>query len=472
MRKHRGKQDQRAKHATKQETNTNFKVGQNIEVEIKKIGINGEGVGYYNKQVIFIPGALPEEKIIAEVVKVGKNHAEGKIISIKEEGKGRIEALCPVYEQCGGCSLQHLDYQQQLNAKYLLVKEAVEKYANLKKVEIRKTIGMDNPWDYRNKAQLPVKEIKGKVLTGLYETGSHKLVEMDTCIIQHPKVNETIKKAKEVIQELKIPIYNERTNKGVIKHLVARVGFETEETQLTIITYTESLPKMKELVLELRHRLPYLKSIMQNINPMKTSIVFGNKTNLLWGEEKILERLDNIEFTLSPRAFFQLNPEQTVKLYNEVEKAAALTGKEIVVDAYCGVGTIGLWLARKAKEVHGMDIIPEAIKDAKENAKAGGFNNVNYTLGKAEEILPKWVKQGFQIDVLIVDPPRTGLDQKLLEAILQVKPTKLIYVSCNPSTLGKDLNTLKKVYKVEYMQPVDMFPQTSQVETVVKLQKK
>ncbi len=452
---------------------TLLKIGQTVEVKIKKLGINGEGVAYLNRKVVFIPGTLPNETVLTKITKIEKNYTEGQLIHIKKASKHRIKPQCPVYEQCGGCTLQHMDYKEQLRGKYELVKEAIEKYARITDVDIRPTIGMKNPWGYRNKAQLPVHERKGQVVTGLYEMGTHQIVDISACPIQHPKVNEIIQAAKKVIKQLNIPIYDERKRQGIIKHLVARVGFETEESQLTIITARDELPYQKELILELRYKLPYLKSIIQNINPLKTSIVFGNKTKVLWGEEKINERLKEISFTLSPRAFFQLNPEQTVKLYTEVEKAAALTGKEVVVDAYCGVGTIGLWLAKKAKAVYGMDIIPEAIKDAKENAKAGGYDNVEYLVGKAEELLPKWVKEGFKLDVLIVDPPRTGLDQKLLDTIIKVKPKKFIYVSCNPSTLGKDLAVLVKGgYKVEYVQPVDMFPQTAHVETVVLIERK
>ena len=450
--------------------NTMFQVGKVLEVEIKKIGINGEGVGYVNRQVVFVPGALPTEVVVTRITKVERNFAIGKLIKILKRSKQRIKPLCPVYEQCGGCTLQHFAYEGQLQAKYDLVREAIEKYAKIKNVEIRFTIGMENPWDYRNKAQLPIREHRGEIITGLYEMGSHQLVDIGSCSIHHPKVNEMVQVTKEILKQLNIPVYDEKKNKGMIKHIVGRVGFETDEAQLTLITATEEIPKVRELILELRFRLPYIRSIVQNINPLKTSIIFGNKTKVLWGEERITERLNQIEFTLSPRAFFQLNPEQTVKLYSEVEKASELTGKEIVVDAYCGVGTIGLWLAKSAKEVHGMDIIPEAIEDAKKNAEAGGYKNVKYTHGKAEELLPKWAKQGFVVDVLIVDPPRTGLDPKLLETILEVKPKKFIYVSCNPSTLGKDLAILTKGgYQVEYIQPIDMFPQTSHVESVTVL---
>ncbi len=442
-------------------------LGQVLDIEVKKIGINGEGIAYFQKHVIFIPGALPTELVKVKIIKIEKTIVQAKLLQIIKEAKERITPKCPVYNECGGCSLQHLQYEAQLKAKEELVKEALEKYAKIKQM-IKPIIGMDNPWGYRNKAQLPVKEVDGKVKAGLYKQGSHKLVEIGACPIQHPKTNEVIEVVRGILAELKIPIYDERKRTGVIRHIVARVGFATEETQLTLITATDTIPKVKELVQEIKKRLPYIDSIVQNINQKKTSLVFGEKTIVLQGKERIEERLGDITYYLSPRAFFQLNPEQTVKLYNEVERAANLTGKEIVVDAYCGVGTIGLWLAKKAKKVIGIDIIREAIEDAKRNAMVGNYQNVEYVVGKVEELLPKWYKKGFQADVVIVDPPRTGLDIKLRETLLKIKPKKIVYVSCNPSTLGKDLALfLQNNYKVESIQPVDMFPQTMNVECVV-----
>jgi tRNA (uracil-5-)-methyltransferase len=268
---------------------------------------------------------------------------------------------------------------------------------------------------------------------------------------------------------LQIPIYNERTQKGIVRTIVTRVGVQTEELQVVLITSQKELPKKELLIEEIQKRLPHVKSIMQNINGEKTSLIFGKETQALSGREFIQETLGNLQFELSARTFFQLNPVQTVRLYDEVKKAAALTGKEKVVDAYCGVGTIGLWLAAQAGEVRGMDVIPESIEDAKKNAKRQGFTNTKYVPGKAEEVLPKWVNKGWKPDVVVVDPPRTGCDQQLLQTILKVKPKKIVYVSCNPSTLSKDIQTLSSKYEVEYIQPVDMFPQTSHVEAVTKL---
>ena len=308
-----------------------------------------------------------------------------------------------------------------------------------------------------------------KVLAGLYGMNSHQLVNIDQCVVQHPKTNKAVGTVKKILQRLQIPIYNEKSKKGVVRTIVARFGIQTGELQIVLITATKDLPKKEQIVDEIKKRLPEVKSLMQNINGEKTSLIFGKETINLGGNDYIQETLGDLSFELSARTFFQLNPEQTVRLYNEVKKAAELTGKEKVVDAYCGVGTIGLWVADKAAEIRGMDVIPESIEDAKKNAARHGIKHAKYVTGKAEVLLPKWTKEGWTPDVVIVDPPRTGLDGQLLDTILKVKPKKVVYVSCNPSTLAKDIQVLSKNYKVEYMQPVDMFPQTSHIETVTRL---
>ena len=308
-----------------------------------------------------------------------------------------------------------------------------------------------------------------RVLAGLYGMNSHQLVNIDQCAVQHPKTNKAVGTVKKILQRLQIPIYNEKSKKGVVRTIVARFGIQTGELQIVLITATKELPKKEQIVEEIKKRLPEVKSLMQNINGEKTSLIFGKETINLGGNDYIQETLGDLSFELSARTFFQLNPEQTVRLYNEVKKAAELTGKEKVVDAYCGVGTIGLWVADKAAEIRGMDVIPESIEDAKKNAARHGIKHAKYVTGKAEVLLPKWTKEGWTPDVVIVDPPRTGLDGQLLDTILKVEPKKVVYVSCNPSTLAKDIQVLSKKYKVEYMQPVDMFPQTSHVECVAKL---
>lgn len=455
----------------KNEPNVKIKPNQTFPLTIKRLGINGEGVGYFKKQVVFVPGALPGEEVVVEAVNVHPKFAEGKIKKIRIQSPHRMKPLCPVYKQCGGCQLQHLQYNQQLKEKRDIVIQSLERYTKIpiEQLDIRETIGMDEPWGYRNKSSFQVAEKSGKVLAGLYGIDSHRLIDIDQCAVQRSETNEATSVVKRILQDLHIPIYNERTRKGAIRNIVTRVGVRTGELQVVLITAQKELPKRELLIKEIQKRLPQVKSVMQNVNGQKTSLIFGKETMALAGREFIQEALGNFQFELSARTFFQLNPIQTVKLYDEVKKAAELTGKEKVVDAYCGVGTIGLWLADQAKEVRGMDVIPESIEDAKKNAARHGVAHAMYVAGKAEDWLPKWAKEGWKPDVVVVDPPRTGCDNQLLQTILKVKPAKVIYVSCNPSTLAKDIQTLSSKFEVKYIQPVDMFPQTSHLENVALL---
>jgi tRNA (uracil-5-)-methyltransferase len=448
-----------------------IKKGQQFPLTIKRLGINGEGVGYFKKQVVFVPGALPGEEVVVEATNIHPKYAEAKIKKIRKRSPYRVTPKCPFYEQCGGCQLQHLDYEAQLREKRDIVIQAFERHCRLpiETLSIRPTIGMDDPWHYRNKSQFQVGAKKGEVIAGLYGLNSHQLIDISECLIQHPATNRVTNIVKMILQDLHIPIYNERTKTGVVRTIVARVGFHTGDVQLVLITATKEIPRKQLLIDEIKRRLPEVKSIVQNINGRKTSLIFGEETKLLEGEEYIQEVLGDLSFELSARAFFQLNPVQTVKLYDEVKKAAALTGTEKVVDAYCGVGTIGLWLAKDAREVRGMDTIPEAIEDAKKNAKKHGFTNMMYTTGKAETLLPKWVNEGWMPDVIVVDPPRTGCDSALLQTILRVQPKTVVYVSCNPSSLARDIDVLRERYHVDYIQPVDMFPHTAHVESVARL---
>ncbi|SFQ82351.1 23S rRNA (uracil1939-C5)-methyltransferase [Priestia endophytica DSM 13796] len=447
------------------------KVGQHVPLTIKRLGINGEGVGYFKKQVVFVPGALPNEEVIAEITNVKHKFAEGRVKRIRKMSDDRVKAPCPIYEKCGGCQLQHLSYEGQLKAKRDIVVQAFERHGNVRNLEkkLEQTIGMEEPWKYRNKAQFQVGLLKGKVIAGLYGANSHRLININECIVQRPETTKVINNVKQILQDLKISIYDERKRKGLVRTIVTRIGVSTGEVQLVLITSKEELPKKDLLIQEVKKRLPEVKSIMQNVNGQKTSLIFGDKTFTLDGKETIEEVLGDLSFDLSARAFFQLNPTQTVKLYDEVKKEAGLTGKEKIVDAYCGVGTIGLWLADEAGEIRGMDVIEDSIVDANKNAKAKGYDNAHYVVGKAEYWMPKWVKEGWKPDVVVVDPPRTGCDEKLLKTILNVKPKKVVYVSCNPSTLAKDVKILTKLYKVERIQPVDMFPQTAHVESVTTL---
>ncbi|SBO16948.1 23S rRNA (uracil(1939)-C(5))-methyltransferase RlmD [Carnobacterium divergens] len=449
-----------------------IEIGQRFPLTIKRLGINGEGIGYYKRTIVFVKGALPEEEVVAEVTEIMPRFATATIKKIRKPSKNRVTPPCEVYEACGGCQLQHLSYNKQLDFKRDMVLQSLEKFkpAGFEEFDIRPTIGMDDPWRYRNKAQFQVRKNEDdNVIAGLYGEGSHKLVNIDNCLVQRPETTKTVNVVKQLLSDLDIPIYDEVKHSGIIKTIVARVGIETGEVQLVLVTNSKKLPKKKQFLEQVKLQLPEIVSIMQNVNQEKTSLVMGEETIHLAGKESLTEKLDTLEFDLSARAFFQLNPIQTNVLYDEARKALDLQKNETLVDAYCGVGTIGLSLAKDAKEVRGMDTIPEAIADAKENAIKMGFDHVRYEVGKAESLLPLWLKRGFKPDALVVDPPRTGLDPELIKAIVKAKPKKMVYISCNPSTLGRDLEKLSRSYKVDYLQSVDMFPQTARCEVVVKL---
>lgn len=451
-----------------------IEVGQKFPLTIKRLGINGEGIGYFKRNVVFIKGALPGEEVTVQVQAVKRNFAEAKILKIRKSSPHRQQAPCPVYEECGGCQLQHMTYEQQLKEKRDMVVQSLERYVSdiASNIEVRPTIGMENPWKYRNKSQFQVRKEGKKVHAGLFAEGTHQLLNIDECIVQHPNTTRVTNEVKRILEKLKIPIYDSETHHGLVRTIVVRTGIQTGEIQLVLVTTLAEMPKRQLLIDKLSTIDPAIVSIVQNVNPKQTSLIFGDRTIVLHGKKTLHEELGELSFDLSARAFFQLNPVQTVRLYNEIKSAAALTGQEKVVDAYCGVGTIGLWLADEAKEVRGMDIVAESIYDAKQNAEKHGFTHTTYETGTAEEWIAKWSHEGFVPDVLTVDPPRTGLADSLLKTILNVRPKRFVYTSCNPSTLAKDLSELRKVYDIEYIQPVDMFPQTAQIESVTLLVRK
>ncbi|MFT8459846.1 MAG: 23S rRNA (uracil(1939)-C(5))-methyltransferase RlmD [Liquorilactobacillus ghanensis] len=443
--------------------------GQKIPLTIKRLGINGEGIGYFKHKIVFVPGALPDEVVVAKVTKVLPKYATAEVHHIRKVSPDRVTPR-DLYD-VGGIELEHLSYQQQLVFKSDLVKQALEKFRphGFQHYQILPTIGMTDPYAYRDKAQFQIREQNGKVIAGLYRRGTHEVVDLPIFSTQRPLTMKVIRQVCQLIEQLHIPVYNEKQNSGIIKTLVVRESFSTQQVQLTIITNSAKLIHQAALIRAIQQNLPEVVSILQNINPGRQSLVWGQQTKLLAGQEKISEQLGTKKYNLSARAFFQLNPEQTLKLYQKVSTALALQENDELLDAYCGVGTIGIFLAEQVASVRGMDTVPAAIADAKENAAINGCQNVSYVCGPAETVLPTWLKAGFHPTAAVVDPPRTGLEQQLLSALLQARPPKLVYVSCNPSTLARDLLKLAKYYQVNYLLPIDMFPQTPRVEVVVKL---
>ncbi|MBY5035521.1 23S rRNA (uracil(1939)-C(5))-methyltransferase RlmD [Streptococcus gallolyticus] len=449
----------------------NLAVKQRIPLKIKRMGINGEGIGFYKKTLVFVPGALKGEEVFCQITAVKRNFVEARLLAVNKKSKFRVQPACAIYEECGGCQLMHLRYDQQLEYKDDVIRQALKKFKpqGYENYDIRHTIGMENPQHYRAKLQFQTRSFAGSVKAGLFATDSHHLVDIQDCLVQDVLTQQLINRIVQLLDKHKVPIYNERKIAGV-RTVMVRKAEATEQVQLIFVTSREV--RLTPIIRNLVQDFPQVKTVAVNYNRSKSSEIYGEETEILWGQEAISEEVLDYRFSLSPRAFYQLNPQQTEVLYSQAVEALDVQATDHLIDAYCGVGTIGFAFADKVASVRGMDIIPEAIADAKRNAAAMGFDNTYYEAGLAEEIIPRWYKEGYRADALIVDPPRTGLDDKLLATILQYQPAKMVYVSCNTSTLARDLVQLAQVYRVEYIQSVDMFPHTARTEAVVKLMKK
>ncbi|MDU0414213.1 23S rRNA (uracil(1939)-C(5))-methyltransferase RlmD [Bacillus paralicheniformis] len=427
----------------------------------------GSGVAKVDGFPIFVPNALPEEKAQIKVTRVKKGFAFGRLIDLKEESRFRTDAPCPIYKQCGGCQLQHINYEGQLLYKQKQVKDVLERIGklDLSRITVHPTLGMEDPWNYRNKAQVPVGEREGGLIAGFYQQRSHEIIDMNECLIQQTENDRVVQAIKEICGKYGIKAYNEERHKGWLRHIMVRYGAVTGEMMVVFITRTNDFPHKAKIVEEITAAFPHVKSIVQNINPKKTNVIFGDETTVIWGEEYIYDTIGEIKFAISARSFYQVNPEQTKVLYDKALEYAELNGEETVIDAYCGIGTISLFLAKQAKKVYGVEIVPEAIEDAKRNAELNGIENAEFEVGEAEVVIPKWYEEGIKADTLVVDPPRKGCDEALLRTILEMKPKRVVYVSCNPGTLARDLRVLEDGgYETLEVQPVDMFPHTSHVE--------
>ncbi|HFE9686243.1 TPA: 23S rRNA (uracil(1939)-C(5))-methyltransferase RlmD [Clostridium perfringens] len=440
-------------------------------------GYEGEGIAKIdNKYPIFIEGALKGEKVKVRIVKVNKNFAYGKLMEVLETSEERVNPPCAIYKRCGGCKLQHASYKAQLDFKWDRVKDCVSKIGKLDPSIVKYPLGMEEPWRYRNKVQLPIGLINGEVKIGFFAPRSHDIIDMESCLIQDEIGDKVVKLTREWIEKFNIRPYNvdgEYDEKGIVRHIMIRRGFTTNEVMVVLVTNGEKLPHKEEFVDLMVKNIPGIKSVIQNINSKKTNVILGLESKTLWGEDTISDYIGDFRFNISPLSFFQVNPTQTEVLYGKALEYANLTGNEEVFDAYCGTGTITLFLSQKAKKVYGVEIIPQAIDNAWINAKENKVENVEFFVGESEVVIPDLINKGVKADVVVVDPPRKGCDKKLLDAITNIDAKKIVYVSCDPSTLGRDLQVLEENgYKTLEVQPVDMFPNTSHVENVAKLIKK
>lgn len=454
--------------------------GQSYELVIEDMSTEGQGIGRIEGMAVFVDGAVVGDVVKAELTKLKKNYAFGRLTELLEPSPDRVEPSCGYSKDCGGCSLQAMRYERQLELKRKMVTDKLIRIGGIENPTVHETIGMEQPWRYRNKAQFPV----GEAAVGFYQAKSHQVVNCNECLIQSEPAEKLAKALREYMRSDHISAYDEKTGKGLIRHLIVKTAFGTGEVMAILVINGKGLPNGEKLVYmmddavnELEPNpetgLEYsLESVVLNINKKKTSEIMGEDCITLAGKSTILEKAGRLEFEISPLSFYQVNPVQMVKLYDKALEYAGLTGAETVLDLYCGVGTIGLYCASQARKVIGIESVKSAVIDANRNAVINGIVNAEFICGKAEEELPKLLEQGISAAVVILDPPRSGCDPALLDAVAQAEPCRIVYVSCDPATLARDVKILgDKGYRFMEAQPVDMFPMTGHVEAAILLQK-
>jgi len=449
----------------------NMKVGEKLQLTIEDFNTKGQGFARYEGMAIFVAGGLIGAECQVEITAMKKQYAIAKMIKTIQPSPNEVIPVCPLAGTCGGCQIQSLDYTAKLEYKQQRVKSEFKRVGI--DIEPLPIMGMEDPYQFRNKAQVPVSGKKGNLKLGFYKQGTHNVVDTQTCYIQHDLHNKVMKELRILLNnELVIP-FNERNRKGWLKHVIVRVSFDQKKVMVMLVTTGRGDMDMYRFVSKLTKAVPEVTSIFQNINGMSGNRILGKRFIHLYGQKELVDTIGDLHFKISPASFFQINPTQTEKLYNAALNMAELTGKERVYDLYCGSGTISLFLAKQAKEVIGIEIVEAAVKDAQMNALDNNIKNASFYAGKAEEVFPELYKEGRKAEVVVVDPPRKGLDSQVIDTIAEMKPQKIVYVSCNPNTLARDVKALtEKGYILNQVQPVDMFPHSMHVETVVLMSRK
>lgn len=464
-----------------------FKKDDCVTLHIEDIGTGGEGIGKADGFTFFVKDAIVGDVIEAKIMKLKKNYGYARLMKVLTPSKDRVEPKCPVARQCGGCQIQEMRYEAQLAFKQKMVQSNLERIGGLSDFEMYPVIGMETPYAYRNKAQFPVGEDKdGNIVIGFYAGRTHHIVEQTDCCIGAPENGEVLRKVRAYMQKNQIRPYNEEHHSGIVRHILIRTGYHTKEIMVCLIINAAKASCLKnaEQLTESLREMDGMTSVMVNFNTEKTNVILGKKSEVLWGQPYIEDFIGDVKYQISPQSFFQVNPMQTEKLYAKALEYAGLTGNETVWDLYCGIGTISLFLAKNARKVYGVEIVPQAIEDARNNAKRNGIDNAEFFVGKAEEVVPafyeKALKQAqdseagksIRPDVVVVDPPRKGCEEVLLETIVKMQPQRIVYVSCDSATLARDLKFLSaNGYAVKKVQPVDQFGHSVHIETVALLSK-
>ncbi len=471
--------------------------GQMLELQIDGMGHDGEGVGRVQGFTLFIPGAIPGDQVLAVVKKVKKNYGFAEVAKIVSPSPDRIMPECSVFSSCGGCALQHMDYEAQLRWKKQRVIDTLQRIGGFSDPLVHETIGMAQPFRYRNKGQYPVALSGEQLVAGFFAKGSHDVVACQDCLIQHPLNNRIVTEASRLAMEFGLDAYNEHAGQGFLRHILIKTGFQSGEALCVLVTNGRDFPEGDgggygggdggakiannnrerrgcgaEFGRRLQQAVPELVGVVQNINTQKTNVILGRESITLWGRDTLIDELCGLQFKISARSFFQVNPLQTAVLYNKALEYAALSGTETVLDLYCGIGTISLLLAGRSRRVIGVEYVEEAVVDARSNAEMNGIRNVDFYAGDAGAVLDNLAGEGAKFDVAVLDPPRAGCDAKVLRILAGLKVRRIVYVSCNPASLARDLKLLAELgYRLEEAQPVDMFPQTSHVEAIILLQR-
>lgn len=449
-----------------------------IQLTIEDMGVSGEGIGKAEGMTFFVKDALIGDHIRAGITKLKKNYGYARLLEILTPSPWRVQPRCPIHRQCGGCQIQALNYKKQLEFKQKKVLGNLQRIGGFAEPPMEPVVGMEDPYHYRNKAQFPIgKDKDGRIIAGFYAGRTHQIIPNRDCALGVPVNKEILDIIIGIMEEKGIEPYDEQTRKGLVRHVLIRYGFHTKEIMVCIVVNGEKLSYADVFVKELC-KLKGMTSISINVNQQNTNVIMGQEVKVLWGQPWITDRIGDISYRISPLSFYQVNPVQTEKLYRLALEYADLKGTETVWDLYCGIGTISLFLARQAKKVYGVEIVPQAIRDARENARINKIENVEFFTGKAEEILPDFYKKeekagrSPRADVIVVDPPRKGCDQELLDTILKMQPERIVYVSCDSATLARDLKILcQGEYELKRVRPVDQFCHTSHVETVVLMSK-
>lgn len=439
---------------------------QEFDATVIDLTYEGNGVVKVDDFPIFVANAVPGEEIRVGITKVAGTYAFGRVIKTLKESADRNKEVDVATLTTGIAPLAHLNYDAQLRFKQNQIQELFKKQHV--DVEVSETLGMENPTGYRNKAQIPTRELRGELTTGFFRRGSHNLMPIEDFYIQDPEIDKAIVVIRDILRKYHIPAYNEFEHTGVIRNIMVRRGYYSHEMMVVLVTRSKKVPGAEMIVADIREALPEVKSIIQNVNQEKTNVILGEKNNTLWGKDVITDTLFGKKFVIGPNSFYQVNPQTTETLYQLAADKAGLTGDEEVIDAYSGIGTISLTIADRVKSVLGVEVVPGAVDDAKRNADINGVNNAKFELGKAEEKMVEWHETGMRPDVIFVDPPRKGLTPELIDAATGMEPEKFVYISCNPATLARDtVQILENGYHIQGpVQPIDQFPQTTHIESV------